>query len=124
MGGAAQAPGGPIADEGPIGQVPARLTRRGRPSYELTDLMSVNGNEHDPPNAIMSEAAAQRLDVLVVGGGSAGLCAAIAARRGGASVRLVEQAPASLRGGNTRHARNFRLMHERPQWYVDRKSVV
>jgi tricarballylate dehydrogenase len=58
------------------------------------------------------------LDVLVVGGGSAALCAAIAARRNGASVRLVEQAPVSLRGGNTRHARNFRLMHDRPTWYV------
>ncbi|HVX75591.1 MAG TPA: FAD-dependent tricarballylate dehydrogenase TcuA [Bradyrhizobium sp.] len=57
-------------------------------------------------------------DVLVVGGGSAALCAAIAARQSGASVRLVEKAPASLRGGNTRHARNFRLMHDGPAWYV------
>ncbi len=53
-------------------------------------------------------------DVLVIGGGSAALCAAIAARRLGASVRLIERAPILLRGGNTRHARNFRLMHERP----------
>jgi tricarballylate dehydrogenase len=67
----------------------------------------------------VSEAvASQGLDVLVVGGGSAALCAAIAARRSGASVRMVEQAPATLRGGNTRHARNFRLMHDRPEWYV------
>jgi len=67
----------------------------------------------------MSEAAASRaIDVLVVGGGSAALCAAIAARRIGASGRMVEQAPATLRGGNTRHARNFRLMHDRPAWYV------
>ena len=68
---------------------------------------------------IMNEAAPlQTPDVLVAGGGSAGLCAAIAARRGGASVRLVEHAPAKLRGGNTRHARNFRLMHDRPEWYI------
>ena len=66
----------------------------------------------------MSQAAAQRPDVLVVGGGSAALCAAIAARRSGASVRLVERAPLTLRGGNTRHARNFRLMHDGPEWYV------
>jgi tricarballylate dehydrogenase len=67
----------------------------------------------------MSEAATLEIpDVLVVGGGSAALCAAIAARRSGATVRLVEQAPASLRGGNTRHARNFRLMHDAPAWYV------
>jgi tricarballylate dehydrogenase len=57
-------------------------------------------------------------DVLVVGGGSAGLTAAIAARHRGASVRLVEHAPAKLRGGNTRHARNFRVMHDDPRWYV------
>ena len=54
------------------------------------------------------------IDVLVIGGGSSGLSAAIAARRHGASVRLIEQAPIQLRGGNTRHARNFRLMHGRP----------
>jgi tricarballylate dehydrogenase len=67
----------------------------------------------------MSETVAlQNPDVLVVGGGSAGLSAAIAARRAGASVRLVEHAPAKLRGGNTRHARNFRVMHDGPRWYV------
>lgn len=57
-------------------------------------------------------------DVLVVGGGCAALCAAIAARRSGAAVRMVEHAPASLRGGNARHARNFRIMHDQPEWYV------
>ena len=67
----------------------------------------------------MSETAPlQNPDVLVVGGGSAGLSAAIAARRSGASVRLVEHAQVKLRGGNTRHARNFRLMHDEPKWYV------
>jgi tricarballylate dehydrogenase len=62
--------------------------------------------------------AAKISDVLVIGGGCAALCAAIAARRGGVSVRMVEQAPLALRGGNARHARNFRLMHDRSQWYV------
>src|ERR1700744_1921074 len=57
-------------------------------------------------------------DVLVIGGGSAALCAAIAARQSGATVRMVEKAPVALRGGNTRHARNFRLMHDQPTWYV------
>src|SRR3984893_14887385 len=77
------------------------------------------GAEQNRTNATMSDAAAsQAVDVLVVGGGSAALCAAIAARHSGASVRLVERAPATLRGGNTRHARNFRLMHDRPEWYV------
>ncbi len=53
-------------------------------------------------------------DVLVVGGGNAGLSAAITAREAGASVRLLEHAPKALRGGNSRHTRNLRLMHESP----------
>ncbi|KAA5612950.1 FAD-dependent tricarballylate dehydrogenase TcuA [Rhodovastum atsumiense] len=53
-------------------------------------------------------------DVLVIGGSLAALCAAIAARRAGASVRLAELAPRSLRGGNARHGRNFRIMHPAP----------
>jgi tricarballylate dehydrogenase len=53
-------------------------------------------------------------DVLVIGGGLAGLCAAIGARRRGVSVRLVESAPMALRGGDARHARNFRVPHEAP----------
>ena len=55
-----------------------------------------------------------RPDVLVIGGGAAALCAAIAARRAGASVLLLEEAPRWLRGGNTRHSRNLRVMHESP----------
>ncbi|MBS9721814.1 FAD-dependent tricarballylate dehydrogenase TcuA [Tianweitania sp. BSSL-BM11] len=52
------------------------------------------------------------LDVLVVGGGNAALCAAIAARRSGASVMVVEGAPKFYRGGNTRHTRNMRCAHD------------
>lgn len=51
-------------------------------------------------------------DVLVVGGGIAALCAGISARRAGASVLLVECAPKEMRGGNTRHSRNFRIKHD------------
>jgi tricarballylate dehydrogenase len=68
--------------------------------------------------AVSEATTSSSTDVLVIGGGSAALCAAIAARRNGASVRLIEKAPAALRGGNTRHARNFRLMHDQPSWYV------
>jgi len=53
-------------------------------------------------------------DVLVLGGGNAALCAAIAARAAGASVLLLEAAPVPFRGGNSRHTRNMRTMHEGP----------
>jgi len=53
-------------------------------------------------------------DVLVIGGGLAALCAAISARRAGVSVLMVEAAPRELRGGNTRHSRNLRIMHAEP----------
>lgn len=54
----------------------------------------------------------RRYDVLVVGGGNAALCAAIAARRAGASVLVVEAADKFYRGGNTRHTRNMRCAHD------------
>ncbi|NNE83271.1 MAG: FAD-dependent tricarballylate dehydrogenase TcuA [Alphaproteobacteria bacterium] len=54
----------------------------------------------------------KRYDVLVVGGGNAGLCAAIEARRVGASVLVLEAAPKFYRGGNTRHTRNMRCAHD------------
>ncbi|HEX5933951.1 MAG TPA: FAD-dependent tricarballylate dehydrogenase TcuA [Pseudorhizobium sp.] len=51
-------------------------------------------------------------DILVVGGGNAALCAAISARRDGASVLVVEAASEFYRGGNTRHTRNMRCAHD------------
>jgi tricarballylate dehydrogenase len=50
-------------------------------------------------------------DVLVVGGGNAGLCAAIMARRAGARVLVLESAIKDFRGGNSRHTRDVRYMH-------------
>lgn len=54
-------------------------------------------------------------DLLVVGGGNAALCAALMAREAGCSVILLEGAPKPFRGGNSRHTRNLRCMHEEPQ---------
>ncbi|MDA8051238.1 MAG: FAD-dependent tricarballylate dehydrogenase TcuA [Rhodospirillales bacterium] len=51
-------------------------------------------------------------DILIAGGGNAALCAAIAARRAGASVLVLEAAPRFYRGGNSRHTRNMRLAHD------------
>jgi tricarballylate dehydrogenase len=77
---------------------------------------------HPPPSAV-SESLAVRADlqelsgiydVLVAGGGNAALCAALAAREAGARVLLVEHAPRAFRGGNSRHTRNLRAMHQEP----------
>ena len=55
------------------------------------------------------------IDVLIVGGGNAALCAALMAREAGASVLLLEAAPRAWRGGNSQHTRNLRCMHDAPQ---------
>jgi len=55
------------------------------------------------------------VDVLVIGGGNAALCAALMAREAGASVQLLEAAPRAWRGGNSQHTRNLRCMHDEPQ---------
>ncbi len=57
-------------------------------------------------------------DVLVAGGGNAGLCAAISARRAGAQVLVLESAIKDFRGGNSRHTRDIRYMHGGATNYV------
>lgn len=53
-------------------------------------------------------------DIIIIGGGNAGLCAAITAAEAGCSVLILEAAPKVYRGGNSRHTRNFRCMHSKP----------
>src|SRR6187399_2609879 len=55
------------------------------------------------------------VDVLVIGGGNAALCAALMAAEAGASVLLLEASPREWRGGNSQHTRNLRCMHDAPQ---------
>jgi tricarballylate dehydrogenase len=61
----------------------------------------------------MSNLEKIKTDVLVVGGGNAALCAAMTARETGVKVLLLESAPKHFRGGNSRHTRNIRYLHER-----------
>ena len=57
---------------------------------------------------------AKHYDIAIIGGGNAALCAAITAAETGASVIILEVAPKTYRGGNSRHTRNFRCMHHGP----------
>ncbi|WP_269807849.1 FAD-dependent tricarballylate dehydrogenase TcuA [Parazoarcus communis] len=63
----------------------------------------------------MTESDSNMVDVLVIGGGNAALCAALVAREAGASVLVLEAAPREWRGGNSAHTRNLRCMHDAPQ---------
>ncbi len=56
----------------------------------------------------------RKLDTLIIGGGHAGLTAAITAAEAGARVCVLEGAPKSHRAGNSRHTRNLRPMHQGP----------
>ena len=62
----------------------------------------------------MKKVSDQVWDAIVVGGGNAALCAAIEAATAGCQVLVLESAPKHYRGGNSRHTRNFRCMHQKP----------
>lgn len=51
------------------------------------------------------------VDIVVIGAGNAGLCAAIAARVRGANVLVLEKACRELRGGNSSLTTNFRFAY-------------
>ena len=53
------------------------------------------------------------VDVIVIGGGNAALCAALSARGAGANVMLFERAPEDQRGGNSGFAGgNWRVVYD------------
>src|SRR5918912_334230 len=73
----------------------------------------MSARRFDPfPGQVPVQTLPEETDVLVVGGGNAALCAALCARETGASVLLLEGAPRPFRGGNSRHTRDIRYMHE------------
>ena len=83
--------------------------------------MTVVDSEIAPSAATRAELAAAgyapswsaaHWDVVVIGGGNAGVVAALAANDLGARVLIVERAPKHMRGGNSRHTRNIRCIHE------------
>ncbi len=53
-------------------------------------------------------------DVVIAGAGNAALGAALTAAERGARVVVLESSPQEFRGGNSRHTRNFRCMHDAP----------
>jgi tricarballylate dehydrogenase len=69
-------------------------------------------NERGLKNRAGAVDFSQTFDVLVIGGGNAALCAAMTAREAGAVVLVLEGSPKYFRGGNSRHTRNIRYMHE------------
>jgi tricarballylate dehydrogenase len=72
----------------------------------------------DHPSGMPLNVAATEYDVVVIGGGNAALCAALAARSQSKRVLLLERAPEYIRGGNSRHTRDLRHSHAVSDAYV------
>src|SRR3990167_5467082 len=85
-----------------------------RSHYTIESRAPLVGRGCGPPRGERGMDGGRSYDVLVVGGGNAALCAAISGRQRGASVLLLEAAPKHFRGGNSRHTRNLRCLHDGP----------
>ena len=62
----------------------------------------------------MASLATVSWDIIVIGAGNAGVCAAITAIERDCRVLVIDTAPRDMRGGNTRHTRNLRAVHDEP----------
>jgi tricarballylate dehydrogenase len=74
---------------------------------------AISSSPHLSVNQLMTQKPLE-YDVVVIGGGNAALCAALTAGELGARVLILESAPREFRGGNSRHTRNMRCMHDVP----------
>jgi tricarballylate dehydrogenase len=61
---------------------------------------------------MVSSIKSKQYDVIVVGGGNAGLCAALSAAEHGGSVLLVDKAPENDKGGNTKYCSFYRFTYK------------
>ena len=66
------------------------------------------------PKTFIQSIVEKPWDVIVIGGGNAGVTAAITAAERSCSVLVIDKAPLDMRGGNTRHTRNLRAAHDSP----------
>ena len=80
-----------------------RYTQKGREAHE-----PMSGRH---PQRVI-EKLRQSWDVIVVGGGNAALVGALSARACGARVLVLERTDKAFRGGNSRHTRNIRCVHD------------
>ena len=65
-----------------------------------------------------------RYDVIVVGGGNAGMCAALSAQEHGARVLVLEKAPEAWRGGNGFFPGAPKLIADRPELSPETKRQI
>lgn len=82
--------------------------RLGAPSAEMV---------RDCEGTTLAELLARPWDVVVVGGGNAALVSAMSAHDAGARVLVLERADRTFRGGNSRHTRNVRCVHDSADAY-------
>jgi tricarballylate dehydrogenase len=75
-------------------------------------------------SAATADWAALDWDVIVIGGGNSAVTSAIAADAAGARVLILERSPIHMRGGNTRHTRNVRCVHEADDYNSGRYDVA
>jgi tricarballylate dehydrogenase len=83
---------------------------KSRPQVSAIGVLETG--ERDTSDAVPGWAASE-WDIVVIGGGNAALVSAMAAEDIGARILILERSPQHMRGGNTRHTRNIRCLHEK-----------